>query len=284
MVAADQFGLDVDRSTLDGGQAWIARMVLALDATGCADLLLSTRADRLVQDESGRVTGVVVTDSAGAEMRIGARGGVLLAAGGFERAIELRKRWQDMPTADWSSSHPGTGSGDAVSMLETVGAALDLLDQSWWCPATQFPNGHAAFTLGVRSGIIVEDQGRRFANEMLPYDQMGRAMRAQMAQGNEKFWFVFDERFGAELPAICVPVPGRDELAAAGLWHTADTVADLARREEPVVGRSPEVNSRLPERRRRRPNGPRGPRRRTDPRSPALPLVPGRPAHGSRAR
>jgi 3-oxosteroid 1-dehydrogenase len=228
MVAADQFGVAVDRSTLDGGQAWIARMVLALDATGRTDLLLSTRADRLVQDGSGRVTGVVVTDSGGVEMRIRARGGVLLAAGGFERSADLRKRWQNMPTADWSSSHPGTGSGDAVSMLDAVGAALDLLDQSWWCPATLFPNGHAAFTLGIRSGIIVDGHGRRFADEMLPYDQMGRAMRAQMSHGNDEFWLVFDERFGAELPAICTPAPSRDELTAAGLWHTADTVADLA--------------------------------------------------------
>lgn len=229
MVAADQFGAAVDRSTLDGGQAWIARMVLALDATGRADLLLSTGAGSLAQDESGAVTGVVATAPDGAETRIRARAGVLLAAGGFERSAELRKRWQNMPTADWSSSHPGTGSGDAVAMLETVGAALDLLDQSWWCPATLFPNGHAAFTLGIRSGIIVDGNGRRFANEMLPYDQMGRAMRAQMAAGSEEFWFVFDDSSGDRIPAICVPEPDRAEMTAAGLWYTAETVADLAR-------------------------------------------------------
>ncbi|MBF6347481.1 MULTISPECIES: FAD-dependent oxidoreductase [Nocardia] len=228
-VAADQFGIDIDRSMLDGGQAWIARMVLALDATGRADLLLSTRADRLVQDESGRVTGVVVTGADGSETRIRARGGVLLAAGGFERSAQLRKRWQDMPTADWSSSHPATGSGDAVAMLDTVGAALDLLDQSWWCPATLFPNGHAAFTLGLRSGIVVDGHGRRFANEMLPYDQMGRAMRAQREAGGDEFWFIFDNSAGDRLPAICVPEPRRDEMTEAGLWHTADSVSDLAR-------------------------------------------------------
>ncbi|WP_280507964.1 FAD-dependent oxidoreductase [Nocardia flavorosea] len=228
-VAADQFGAAADRSTLDGGQAWIARMVLALDATGRADLLLSTGAERLVQDQSGEVTGVVAATPDGAQTRIRARAGVLLAAGGFERSAELRKRWQNMPTADWSSSHPRTGGGDAVVMLSAVGAALDLLDQSWWCPATLFPNGHAAFTLGMRSGIIVDGRGRRFADEMLPYDQMGRAMRAQMAAGSEEFWFVFDNSSGDRLPAICVPEPDRGELTAAGLWHTAETVADLAR-------------------------------------------------------
>ncbi|WP_280493335.1 FAD-dependent oxidoreductase [Nocardia asiatica] len=229
IVPVDQFGIEMDRSMLDGGQAWIARMILALDASGCAELKLSTPATGLVQDEAGRVTGVVATGPDGTQTRIRARAGVLLAAGGFERSTELRAKWQDMPTADWSSSHPDTGSGDAVTLAESAGAKLDLLDQSWWCPATLFPNGHAAFTLGVRAGIFVDGTGQRFANEMLPYDRMGRAMRERMQLGHgDAFWFVFDARSGDDLPAICVPAPNREELAEAGLWHTASDIAELA--------------------------------------------------------
>lgn len=229
MVAADQFGMQTDRSVLDGGQAWIARMLLALDATGRAELRLHARVTELVQDEESRVTGVVVTGRDGAQTRIQARAGVLLAAGGFERSPELRAKWQDMPSADWTSSHPDTGSGDALSLAESVGAATDLLDQAWWCPATLFPNGHAAFTLGLRAGIVVDGSGQRFANEMLPYDRMGRAMRERMRLGHgDAFWFVFDNGFGDDLPAICVPMPDRAALSDAGLWHTADDVAALA--------------------------------------------------------
>ncbi|MEV0354865.1 FAD-dependent oxidoreductase [Nocardia sp. NPDC050697] len=229
MVAADQFGIDVDRSVLDGGQAWIARMLLALDASGHATLRLRTGVTGLVQDTEGRVTGVVATDADGTETRIAARAGVLLAAGGFERSPELRAKWQDMPSADWTSSHPDTGSGDALALAESAGAATDLLDQSWWCPATLFPNGHAAFTLGLRAGIVVDGTGQRFANEMLPYDRMGRAMRERMRLGHgAAFWYIFDDRFGDDLPAICVPMPDRAELSAAGLWHTAGDVAALA--------------------------------------------------------
>ncbi|MBF6353091.1 FAD-dependent oxidoreductase [Nocardia higoensis] len=229
MVPADQFGVEMDRSVLDGGQAWIARMILALDAADRAELKLSTPVTGLVQDEQGQVIGVVVTEPDGIRTRIRARAGVLLAAGGFERSPELRAKWQDMPSADWTSSHPDTGSGDALALAESVGAATDLLDQSWWCPATLFPNGHAAFTLGVRAGIIVDGTGQRFADEMLPYDRMGRAMRERMRLGHgEAFWFVFDDRSGDDMPAICVPPPSRAELSAAGLWHTADDLVDLA--------------------------------------------------------
>lgn len=192
-VPADQFGAAEDTTRLEGGRAWVARLVLALDAMDSAETRLNTAARELVRGEDGRVIGVAV-DGDGGRRLLGARRGVLVAAGGFERSGELRHRWQQMPTAEWSSSHPDTGSGDAVRMFEHVGAQLDLLDQSWWCPATLFPNGHAAFTLGFRSGFIVDGTGRRFANELLPYDQMGRRMRARMADGaGDEFWLIFDD-------------------------------------------------------------------------------------------
>ncbi|MVZ91185.1 FAD-binding protein [Microbacter sp. ANSKLAB05] len=227
-VPADQFGAEEDRSTFDGGRAWVARLVRALDGLDTADLRLGCAAEELVRDADGRVVGVVVRDADG-RRTLGARRGVLVAAGGFERSAELRSRHQQMPTADWTASHPDTGTGDAVRMFEEVGARLDLLDQSWWCPATLFPNGHAAFTLGFRSGLIVDGTGRRFANELLPYDQMGRQMHARMTGGaGEEFWFVFDDAEGGGYPAICVPAPTADDLRAAGLWHTASSVAGLA--------------------------------------------------------
>ena len=227
-VPADQFGAPEDTGRLEGGRAWVARLVLALDSMECAETRLNTGASELVRDSDGRVTGVVAEGPDGRRV-IGARRGVLVAAGGFERSGDLRRRWQQMPTADWSSSHPDTGSGDAVRMFEQVGAKLDLLDQSWWCPATLFPNGHAAFTLGFRAGFMVDGTGRRFANELLPYDQMGRQMHARMVAGaGDDFWLIFDDAEAGAFPAICIPAPDPDELREAGLWHTAGSVEELA--------------------------------------------------------
>ena len=228
-VPVDQFGAPEDTTRLEGGRAWVARLVLALDAMDNATVLLETAAEELLTDTDGRVVGVAVRDDSG-RRKINARRGVLMAAGGFERSPEMREQWQQMPTADWSSSHPDTGAGDAVRMFEQVGAKLDLLDQSWWCPATLFPNGHAAFTLGFRSGIIVDGTGRRFANELLPYDQMGRRMRARMADGaGDEFWFVFDDAEAGGYPAICIPAPDQQQLREAGLWHSAGSIEEIAK-------------------------------------------------------
>lgn len=225
VVAADQFGEPVDRTTLAGGQALIGRLLLALRSTGNAEIRTSSPMESLVV-EDGRVAGV----RTGSGERIDARLGVLLAAGGYENDPARRRSLHDLPGADWTSAAPGSNTGDALDAVQEVGGALDLLDEAWWCPATLFPNGRAAFTLGLRGGLVVDGTGHRFANESLPYDRMGHEMRERMTAlgADTAFWWVFDSRTADGVPGICLPQPRVEEFRAAGLWHTADDVAGLA--------------------------------------------------------
>ncbi len=228
-VSADQFGLPVERDLLVGGQALVGRLLLALDAAG-VEVRTATALRRLLQRD-GRVVGVEVgTPGGGAPQTVHARSGVVVAAGGYEADAARRREWHGLPGAAWTSAAPGSNTGDAVVALQAVGADLDLLDEAWWCPATLFPNGHAAFTLGLRGGIFVNDAGERFANESLPYDRMGHAMRDEHRRGRlagHAVWWVFDSRF-TSAPALCEPVPDAAQLRAAGLWHTRDDLAGLA--------------------------------------------------------
>ncbi|MEU0486320.1 FAD-binding protein [Streptosporangium sp. NPDC006013] len=162
---------------------------------------------------------------------IRAERGVIVAAGGFERNAELRRELQGLPGADWSSAAPGSNTGDALAALQAVGAATDLTDEAWWCPAVLFPNGHAAFTLGLRGGIFVNAAGERFANESLPYDRMGHEIRAGHATGVSHLpvWWIFDERF-PNAPGISQPAPDPEEFRTAGLWRSAGTLTGLAER------------------------------------------------------
>jgi 3-oxosteroid 1-dehydrogenase len=176
----------------------------------------------------GRVAGVVVS-TGGSEERILASRGVIVAAGGFECDDELRARHHKLPHGSWTSGAPGSNTGDALAALIGVGAAIGLMDEAWWCPATLFPNGRAAFTLGLSGGIFVNAAGKRFANESLPYDRMGREIRSGQEKGVSHIpaWLVFDGRFSA-LPAITQPAPDPDAFRAAGLWRTCDDLAGLA--------------------------------------------------------
>jgi 3-oxosteroid 1-dehydrogenase len=219
-VPADTFGVPVRRKTVIGGQALVGRLLLALAGTGNAEVRERTPVRSLVV-EDGRVVGV----RAGADgIRLDARLGVLVAAGGYECDPDRRRALHGLPGADWTSAAAGSNTGDALELLQAAGAAVDLLDEAWWCPATLFPNGRAAFTLGLRGGIFVDGTGRRFANESLPYDRMGHELRRDGAL-RDPVWWVFDSD---SVPGICSPAPDRPAFAAAGLWRSGDTIADLA--------------------------------------------------------
>jgi succinate dehydrogenase/fumarate reductase flavoprotein subunit len=154
---------------------------------------------------------------------------VLVAAGGYESDPARRRELHGLPGADWTSAAPGSNTGDALTALQAAGAAVDLLDEAWWCPATLFPNGRAAFTLGLGGGIFVGPDGRRFANESLPYDRMGHVIQQRMRRHgpDAQFWWVFDSRT-TSVPGICQPMPDPERFRAAGLWRSGDTPEELA--------------------------------------------------------
>lgn len=228
-AAEERLGLPGADGPFTDGRALIARLLSALRATGHGRYRLRTPFTDLVTDPDGAVLGVRANEG-GRVVHIRARKGVLLAAGGFEADADLRQEWQGMPGADWTMGAPGANTGDAIVAAKAAGAATGLLTESWWCPSVLFPDGSANFALGFRGGVFVGADGRRFANESLSYDRMGRAMLAAGAGSapDKPAWWVFDGRWGEEVPGIVVVPADRKSLAGAGLWHTADTLEELA--------------------------------------------------------
>ena len=213
------------RNTLSGGQALIARLLWAFTRDGGV-VLTSHCVDSLLLD-GDRVAGVRARTGAG-PVEIRARRGVLIAAGGFERNPAWRTRYAVPGDAAWTMAPRGTNAGEPIAAAVAVGAATDLLDQGWFCPGLEQPDGSGSFTLGFRGGVVVDRQGRRYANECLPYDRFGREMAA--APGRIPSWFVFDSREGGRLPAIAMPEGSPEEHLAAGTWVRAASIAELAER------------------------------------------------------
>ena len=216
---------------LIGGRALIARFLAALTAFPAAQLQRDTEVvDLLLED--GRVVGVLARRSTAA-VRIGARRGVLLAAGGFERNAQLRSQFGVPGRVQDSMGAPGN-TGSALQAALRAGAATDLMDQAWWSPGLIHPDGGAAFALWFTGGLFVNQDGRRFVNESGPYDRVGRTIIDAMRAGRLRlpFWMVYDNRRGTLPPvrATNVTLDDPEAYRAAGLWHTADTLEDLADR------------------------------------------------------
>ena len=120
--------------------------------------------------EDGRVVGArIVRD--GRTLNIEARKGVLLAAGGFGRNADMRRRYSgNQPNeGHWTIANPGD-TGEVLETAMRLGAKTDLLDEAWWLPMILISNGgNAVASLGSgrqRPGAIyVDSTGRRFYNE-----------------------------------------------------------------------------------------------------------------------
>lgn len=215
---------------LVGGRALIGRFLAALRRFPAAAVHRDTPVTELVVDAAGRVTGVVA-ECDGAQVRIGARRGVLLAAGGFEHNPQLRTRF-GVPGSPRDSMGAPDNTGAALQAALRIGAGTDLMDQAWWSPGLIHPDGRAAFALWFTGGIFVNQAGRRFVNESGPYDRIGRTIVAEQAAGrlDTPFWMVYDDRRGDTPPVKATNVSMGDPAAyrSAGLWRSADTLEALA--------------------------------------------------------
>ena len=232
--AADRLGRAVRRRTLHGGQALIGRLLLAISRLEAVEARPAAPFESLVTSD-GQVTGVTALRG-GQRSRIGARRGVLLAAGGFEANAGLRRAWQGRD-AHWTNA-PATHTGDAILAAASLGARLAGLENGWWATNLVYPGAAhpgpaetSAFVVGFRGGLFVNGTGRRFANESLPYARMGMEIIALERAGQPALpiWWIFDDRFPT-VPAIPAAEPDRAAALAAGLWHSAQTIEELAAR------------------------------------------------------
>ena len=219
------------RRTLTGGQALIARLALIVLREGGTVLTGHTMTE-LVTD-GDRVVGVRCRTPDGAPdepVEIRATRGVLVAAGGFEGNAAQRARHDVPGEVAWSMAPRGTNQGEPIAAAVALGAATDYRALGWFCPGLEQPDGRGSFTLGFRSGVMVDAAAQRYANESLPYDRFGREMAAGGADDPTRVpsWFVFDSREGGRLPGIAMPEGDPAEHLAAGTWVQADTVAGLA--------------------------------------------------------
>jgi len=203
-------------------------------------LWLDTPLEDLVVD-GGRVVGVLVVRE-GRALRIQARKGVLLAAGGFERNLEMRGRYQRAPTSDAWTAGCETNTGDTVALAVAKGASLDLMDDAWWCPSMLAPYRNPVriviYEKNLPGGIIVDRRGRRFMNEAEPYNDVGKSIyRANTSEGLAiPAFLVFDGTFrrkyacGPVMPGWAVPDWALPRELKENFFEKSRTLAGLARR------------------------------------------------------
>ena len=219
------------------GPALVARLRLSLQDRNIP-LWLNAPVQELLS-ENGMVCGALVNRE-GTVQRIHARRGVLLATGGFSHNAEMRQQYQQAPIGNqWTAAAPGA-TGDAVVMGTEIGAALDFMDCAWWSPTYTIPDGRVMALIAGKSNpgsIMVNRQGKRFANEAQPYEDLVKAQYASETRGEGAIpcYLVFDATYRGKY-AVGHLKPGKVEQDArlppevfkSGLLTKADSLEELA--------------------------------------------------------
>ncbi|WP_146360739.1 FAD-binding protein [Arthrobacter yangruifuii] len=189
---------------------------------------LSAPLTDLIQDDGGAVLGAVVSRD-GRDVRIRARRGVVLGAGGFARNAEWREQYQGLEKE--YSSAPEGDLGQAIDIVASRGGALALMDDAWWGPSAVGPKGNVTFTLAERSmpfSLVVDAAGNRFLNESESYVDFGH----HMLENNKRVpgtpaWLVFDARH-ARRYLFNALLQGRAEWKKQGLLLQDESITGLA--------------------------------------------------------
>jgi L-aspartate oxidase len=172
--------------------------------------------DLLVED--GRCCGVTARTESGAVVEVRARH-TLLATGGAGQVFFV-------------TTNPDEATGDGIAMAHRAGAVLADIEFIQFHPTAlhhpQMPKPLLSEALRGHGALLRDDKGERFVDELLPRDQVSRAMTAKMIeQGVDHLWLdaTVLENFEERFPTIARSLaevgldPAKDWLPIAPAAH-----------------------------------------------------------------
>ena len=183
--------------------------------------------------EGDRVTGVVVASN-GIPSLVKARRGVIVGSGGFEHNAAMRNQYQQQPIGTSWTVGAKENTGDGIQAGLRAGAALNLMEDSWWGPAIPLPD-EPYFCLSERTlpgSLIVNQAGSRFVNEAAPYSDVVHVMyNKNPAAPDIPAWLITDQNyrnrylFRDVLPALPFPDAWYQSGAVVNAWSVEDLAA-----------------------------------------------------------
>lgn len=217
------------------GNALTGGLRYALNARNVPVWLSSPMDDLIEQD--GRIVGAVVKHE-GQTLRIHARKGVILAAGGFDKNKAMREEYAPLYPNAHLSGGVTSNTGDSIRAGIKAGAATLNLQSAWAAPVFYVPGEDRGRLCTIERAlpgcIMVAQDGKRYLNEAASYHIVGQQMaRRQLETGDASpTWFVFDHRYRHAYPVGPLYPIQPDWLHGKGvrsILKKGRTVAELAK-------------------------------------------------------
>lgn len=220
-------------------------MLLAAAGKAGIDIMTQASVEDLYAEDDGRIVAVSFRRPDGSVETVGCQALVLACNGFGGNPDKIRHYIPDMAEAEYCG-HP-SNTGDALDWGLALGAQTADLGAYQGHGSVSTPHGlPLTWAIATLGGIQVNQEGRRFANEMLGYSEHAQEV---LRQPGGTAWVIYDAR--CEQPALAFEdyrqvnalggIRQADSIAAlaqttgldaAALRHTMDDVAACARGEQ----------------------------------------------------
>mgnify|MGYP000029825444 FL=1 len=207
------------------GTEFISKFQAKADELGIP-VIRNMKAEELIKDKSGRVVGVKATMD-GKSYTFNAKGGVVLATGGFGANSEMVKKYNPKIDERFKTTDaPGT-TGEALYMAQRAGAELVNMGYIQTYPICDPISGVIELIADSRfdGAIMLNQEGKRFVEELERRDVLSEAI---LAQPGAYTWVLWNDKIGAISNTVKEHPTEYEAFTKQGIMATCDDLKCIA--------------------------------------------------------
>lgn len=207
------------------GTEFITKFQAKADELGIP-VITNMKAEELIKDKSGRIVGVKATMN-GASYTFNAKGGVVLATGGFGANPEMVKKYNPKIDERFKTTDaPGT-TGEALYMAERAGAQLVNMGYIQTYPICDPISGVIELIADARfdGAIMLNQEGKRFVEELQRRDVLSEAI---LKQTGGYCWVLWNDKIGSISNTVKEHPTEYEAFTKQGIMATCDDLKCVA--------------------------------------------------------
>ena len=207
------------------GTEFITKFQAKADELGIP-IITNMKAEDLTKDKPGRVVGVKATMN-GASYTFNAKGGVVLATGGFGANPEMVKKYNPKIDERFKTTDaPGT-TGEALYMAERAGAQLVNMGYIQTYPICDPISGVIELIADARfdGAIMLNQEGKRFVEELQRRDVLSEAI---LKQTGGYCWVLWNDKIGSISNTVKEHPTEYEAFTKQGIMATCDDLKCVA--------------------------------------------------------
>ena len=207
------------------GTEFIAKFQAKADELGIP-VITNMKAEELIKDKDGRVVGVKATMD-GSEYTFNAKGGVVLATGGFGANPEMVKKYNPKIDERFKTTDAPGSTGEALYMAERAGAELVNMGYIQTYPICDPISGAIELIADARfdGAIMLNQEGKRFVEELQRRDVLSEAI---LNQTGRYCWVLWNDNIGKISNTVKAHANEYEAFTKQGVMTTCDDLKCIA--------------------------------------------------------